>query len=140
MEPLPMAIVDPAQALGGDQPSPKTFGETTLQKLCEQAQISCRVTIKDPPRIRFHHGLEHYRRPGVYFVGVGASLTDRVWALRVLEILAYGFLDYGARECVCGRGLFVGQKPVGRPPVVGRPQTAAERMRAMRARRAVETV
>lgn len=28
-------------------------------------------------------------------------------SLRILEILAYGFFDYAARESICGRGIFV---------------------------------
>lgn len=43
--------------------------------------------------------------------GVAAGLLPetadaREQALRVLEVLAHGFHDYGARESVCQRGLF----------------------------------
>lgn len=126
----PVAI-DPGAA-------PAAVRAATLDELCRAAGIPCRVTIGEPTVIELHVGNDHYRYPGAYLVGIGARLgkkIDRITALRILEILAYGFFDYGARECICGRGLFVAVLPVGRPPRLGRAASAAERMRAMRRRR-----
>lgn len=60
---------------------------------------------------------------------------DKKSALRVLEVLAYGFNDYAAREAVCGRGLFIPVAPRGRPRT-GKALTPAEKMRQYRARKA----
>lgn len=61
------------------------------------------------------------------------SPENRRDCLYVLAVLAYGFNDYSARESVCGRGLFSVAPPVGRPRSKSA-RSAAERMRAMRAR------
>ncbi len=58
----------------------------------------------------------------------------RKQALMVLARLAYGFNDYGARECVCGRGLFQPSPGPGRPRK-GQALSGAERVRRLRARR-----
>ncbi|MGH8278376.1 MAG: hypothetical protein ACRETQ_02260 [Gammaproteobacteria bacterium] len=52
-------------------------------------------------------------------------------ALRILEILAYGFNDYAAREAVRGQGLFLPNARPGRTPR-GKALTGAERMRRLR--------
>lgn len=145
MTPIVMKLVSEAIHLAPDHTPPTPAREVTLRELCEVAGILCRVTIEKPRKILLHLGSDHYRSPNTYFVSVddigGEPWEDgtmsRVAALRVLEVLAYSFLDYGARESVCGRGLFVGRKPRGRPSQLGRRRTTAERMRSMRARRKV---
>lgn len=135
--PISACMVDSAISIPMDQ-IPPVIGEVTLRELCTTALIQKRVTESDPPRILFHAGRDHYRMPGEYFVGIGRTNTSltKIRALRVLEVLAYGFLDYGARECVCDRGLFFAAKPRGRPALSGgRAMTPAERMRTMRERR-----
>jgi hypothetical protein len=82
-------------------------------------------------------GNDHFAIGRDYFVGVGSEwkVGENV-ALRVLEVLAHGFHDYAARECICQKKLFAPPKRQGRPPKGVRAQTARERMAAMRARRA----
>jgi hypothetical protein len=56
-------------------------------------------------------GSEHLYSDDTYYVGVGKNWSlSRTSALRVLEVLAYGFHDYVVRECICGRGFFVAPK------------------------------
>ena len=81
-------------------------------------------------------GFNHFAVDRDYFVGVGdAWEPSAAAALRVLEVLAHGFHDYSARECVCGKKLFAIPKRHGRPPDGPRAKTARERMASMRARR-----
>jgi len=110
---ITMRLVEPAIILTPDRRPPAVVRDVTLSGLCDAAGIDCRVTIGRPPRIVLHRGQDHRRSvAGIYYVGIGRrrlrSRMTRVQALRILEVLAYGFFDYGARECVCGRGLFVG--------------------------------
>lgn len=56
-------------------------------------------------------------------------------ARKVLGILAYGFLDYAAREAVCGRGYFRAASRPGRPRT-GKAASGKERTRKARARQA----
>ena len=65
---------------------------------------------------------------GVAFPNYGGTQPD---ALRILEILAYGFLDYAAREALRGRGLFLPLAQPGRKST-GKALTGAERMRRLR--------
>lgn len=140
MRPIAMKLVAETTTLAPDHKRPVPIREVTLRELCEAARIPCRVTAEGSRRILLHGGLDHHRSPNAYFVGGvrgvhGSGAMGRVAALRALEVLAYSFMDYGARESVCGRGLFVAREPPGRRSRLGRPRTAAERMRAMRARR-----
>jgi hypothetical protein len=120
--PISMRVVWSATALAQDQPRPASIREVTLSDLCEAARIPCRITSDQPKRIVIHAGRDHLRDPRTYFVGMPGTRAKgaltRVRALRVLEVLAYGFLDYGARETVCGRGLFVAARPKRRPRTV----------------------
>jgi hypothetical protein len=65
---------------------------------------------------------------GVAFQAYRGTESD---TLRILEILAYGFQDYAAREALRGRGLFVPAAPSGRK-FTGKALTGAERMRRLR--------
>lgn len=70
-----------------------------------------------------------------HLVMVAQSLPrTREQALRALARLAYGFNDYGARECVCGRGLFRPSAGPGRRRG-GCALSGAERVRNLRARK-----
>jgi hypothetical protein len=114
------------------------LARTTLRRLCAEAGIPCRITggPSELRRIVLHTGTDHFLTPTVTYVGLGKHRArDPVRALRALEILAHGFHDYGARECVCGRGLFVAPTRTGRPRLGPQAMSAAERMRNMRARR-----
>lgn len=111
------------------------LARTTIPQLCALAGIRQRVTSGAWNPIVLHAGAEHFRGSRTSYVGVGAAKrSDRVQALRALEVLAHGFHDYAARECVCGQGLFAAPARRGRPPIGSRAMTAKERMRRMRAR------
>ncbi len=67
---------------------------------------------------------------GVALPGYRGTPRD---ALRILEILAYGFMDYAAREALRGKGLFLPRARPGRKPG-GKALSGAERMRRFRKR------
>lgn len=117
--------------------SPEIVEELDLERLCAEARIPCRVTGRLGPRIFLIRDARFLLLEGAYGIPVGMRPKGRVHALRVLEALAHVFHDYAARECVCGRGLFGTGTVRGRPPKGGRALSAAERMRAHRARRKV---
>lgn len=136
MKPLPMRVMIATPQHIFDE-VPATIWKTTLGELCREAGILKRVTGGTEPEIVCHLSPDHLIDEDTYYVSmVGLGEGDsRTQALRILEILAYGFCDYAARECVCGKGLFVGTQPKGRPPKSGQPKSAKERMVEMRARR-----
>lgn len=114
---------------------PPALARVNLAELCGWAGIPCRVSSGSTRPVTCVAGRDHYRVGEGLFVGVGLAWEpNRTTALRVLEVLAHSFHDYGARECVCGRGLFSVPKRRGRPPEGPRAKTARERMAAMRAR------
>jgi hypothetical protein len=116
---------------------PRTLGRTTLSDLCKLAGVSVCVSGGEGRSILCVTGSDHFLVDRDYLVGVGDEWSaDRTAALRVLEVLAHGFHDYAARECVCRKKLFSLPKRQGRPPNGLRAQTARERMAAMRGRRA----
>ena len=124
------------RVLMANEKAPSVAARTTIDELCKAAGVTMRVTGSKRRDVACAIGNTHAYTDNVYYVGVGDSWSpSRTSALRVLEVLAYGFHDYVARECVCGRGLFVPPKPMGRPLNGSRPMTAAERMAAMRARK-----
>jgi len=114
----------------------KSVSYTTVPELCSRAGIPLKVTMASWHKVILHAGTEHLRTPVASCVGVGKVRgSKRTKALRALEILAHGFHDYAARECVCSRGLFAAPARIGRPLVGSEPMTAKERMRRMRAKR-----
>jgi hypothetical protein len=116
--------------------APRALARTSIDDLCAVAGVAMRVSGGSRRAVVCVPGEKHLYTGSTYYVGVGdAWELSRTSALRVLEVLAYGFHDYVVRECVCGRGLFVPPKPMGRPMRGPRPMTAAERMAAMRARK-----
>lgn len=122
------------RTLTENEARPTATATLTLRELCTIAGVPLRVTSPHTPRVYLHRGAEHLAGPEEYWVGCGVRAFRRreTDAVRVLEVLAHGFHDYAARECVCGRGLFAGPRRRGRPVLGGRPMTAAERMRRMR--------
>jgi hypothetical protein len=139
MKPVVMDItICPPRALARSEGHPSELSQTSLEELCCVATIPLQVTGGVYDQLILVRSDDHFLRPGIYLIGVGKNRVD--WkptpedALRVLEILAYGFLDYGARECVCGRGYFVAKRGRGRPPKGGRAMTAVERNRQYRER------
>jgi hypothetical protein len=119
---------------------PHTLARTTLSELCTIAGVPVFVSGGEERSVTCIVGTDHFSVGRDYFVGVGNEWeANQTKALRVLEVLAHGFHDYAARECVCHKKFFSPPKRQGRPPVGARAKTARERMAAMRARRATAT-
>jgi len=119
-----------------DMRKPRALASLSIDELCAVAGVTMRVSGGKRRQVVCTTGATLLYTDDTYYVGVGDNWTpSRTSALRVLEALAYGFHDYVVRECVCGRGLFVPPKPMGRPLTGPRAKTPAERMAAMRARR-----
>jgi|ERR1700684_793268 len=132
---IPFTPFIPAPRARNDRPS--ALARTTLTELCSAAKLPMRVSGGEKHSVVCIAGSDHFSVGRDYFVGVGdAWNASPTAALRVLEVLAHGFHDYAARECICQKKLFVPPKRQGRPPNGARAQTARERMAAMRARRA----
>jgi len=112
------------------------IGRIRYDDLCRQAGLMARVSgpALDREILVLESG-EHTRivHPTATALAVVMPKFDASpeQALRVLEVLAYGFHDYAARECVCGRGLFRPVRPRGRP-FTGKALTAAARTRRAR--------
>lgn len=88
----------------------RTLAVISYRELCDLAGVSSRVSGPDlDRRVHILTGEQHAYpvgcpdEIGVAFPDYQGTQTD---ALRILEILAYGFFDYAARETVRGRGLF----------------------------------
>jgi hypothetical protein len=130
-------VVGP-RILHDSQKRPEALARFDIAELCVLAKIPMRVTGAEVT-IFIIAGTKHLRRRDRYYVGGGAWKPTRVAALRVLEVLADGFHDYAARECLNPVRKLVFHAPgrMGRPPVGHRAQTARERMAAMRARRSI---
>jgi len=117
----------------------KTLAVLSYRALCDLAGVPSRVTGADMDRhVHILTGVQHIRpvgmpdEIGIAFPRYRGSQPD---ALRILEILAYGFLDYAAREAVSGRGLFVPTAHRGRKST-GKALSGTERMRRLRLRNA----
>ena len=115
--------------------SARTLEVIPYHALCTLAGVPPRVSGPDLER-RVHSLAQE---PHAYPVGmpdeIGVALpgyrgTPRD-ARRILEILAYGFLDYAAREAVRGQDLF---RPTAQPGrrSTGKALSGAERMRRLR--------
>ena len=118
----------------------------TVESLCHQAGIECRVTGPSASRVVYLHRaghLEVHREPGntgAVSVGLPGDLPEkpREAALLVLAVLAYVVFDYAARESVRGRPEMRVSLPRGRPrsPTT---MTGAERQRRWREKQARRT-
>ncbi len=110
----------------------------TLRKLCTLAGVECRVTgFTADRRVRWAPSpdLRAVRAPGPMgevWLGVPGGHPRRR-ALRALGLLAYGALDYGARETLRGLTVATPSPGPGRPPT-GLAMTAAQRQRRYRER------
>lgn len=93
----------------------RTICVLSYRDLCQLAGIPPRISGPDlDRRIHILLGQQNLCPAGVP-VDLGVALPDYQGresdALRVLEILAYGFMDYAARETVRGCGLFLAESP-----------------------------
>ena len=96
---------------------PEVIARPSLAELCALAKIPLRGTGAYSV-IAVCRGETHFRgRPvegaPMYYAAYERWCEDRTSALRVLEILAHSFHDYGARECICPLRLFCapGEEP-----------------------------
>jgi len=137
MKPIPFHPMIAPPKIAASPPSRKAYPHLTdFARLCEAAGIPSRVTGGDPLRVALGPAQESIRCDNIRYVGLGQDFAKpaREKALRALEILTHAFHEYAAREAVCGRNLFSVPAKPGRPRSAGRPLSAAERMRRMRAR------
>jgi hypothetical protein len=111
--PADLDIASPQPLCGAERERALRCRRTDVESLCRRAGIRYRVTGGRQPLVAFWNGPTHgytvtpdSRR--LYVIG-RASLPrdDQERALRALEILAYGFHDYAARESVCGKDYFI---------------------------------
>jgi hypothetical protein len=99
---------------------------TTVEALCAVAGISYRVAGGNQPLVVLWGGPGHaytVTDHGGRIFAVdrnGLPRLKRERALRVLEILAYGFFDYAARESIVGRGYFIPPTPTSAGSSFGR--------------------
>jgi len=115
----------------------KTLAVLSYRALCDRAGVPPRVTGADMDRqVHILTGGQHIRPIGLPDA-IGVALPRyrgrQSDALRILEILAHGFLDYAAREAVRGCDLFVPTAGCGRKST-GKALSGAERMRRLRSR------
>lgn len=139
MTPIPSHIFqNHPRVLHDAAPRPEAVARYALHELCALAKIPCRVT-GSWTEIFLISGNKNFYRNDARWVSIGREWKPtRIAALRILETLAYGFFDYGARECLrpISSQLFCAPKPLGRPTKGVRAMTAKERVANMRARRA----
>ncbi len=90
----------------------RTRRRRTVADICAQAGVRYRVSGGSPPHVILWNRPSGYTTAetgeklyAIDCAGLPQQRPQR--ALRILEILAYGFQDYFARESVCGRGYFV---------------------------------
>ncbi|MDP1830500.1 MAG: hypothetical protein Q8K67_00435 [Geothrix sp.] len=103
--PLPLGGVERARAL--------RLRARTIVEVCFEAGVRCRVTGGPAPHLVLwdspHHGytVDDAGMPFYAVSRIGLPQRKQPRALKILEILAYGFQDYIARASVCGRGFFI---------------------------------
>ena len=100
--------------------APRVGRRETVESLCREAHIDCRVTGPSAGRvvyIRRASKFEIFREPGsLGVVSMGVPKDDvRERAVLVLGALAYAVFDYAARESMRGRPESKPCLPVGRP-------------------------
>lgn len=51
---------------------------------------------------------QHFKTKQGNIIGISKFIQEPepIKAMRIIEIMAYSFFDYAARECVCGKGYF----------------------------------
>jgi len=117
----------------------------TYQQLCAIADVPARISGNAlDRRICIGHASAQPEKlcapNGDYFVPAPTSGSlDQEQALYILGFLAYAFLDYAARETVCGRGVFSTATPHGRPRT-GKAKSGRERTQQWRTQRTEKMV
>lgn len=118
----------------------RTLAVFSYRALCALAGVAPGISGADLDRHIHIFGAGPNIRPVGLPDALGIALPDFHGlpgdALSALEILAYGFLDYAARETVHGRGLFLPVKGRGRK-AGGKALSGAERMRRWRGKSAI---
>jgi hypothetical protein len=108
-----LAIPSPLPLGGEDRARVLRLRTRTVADICIEAAVRCRVTGGPIPHLvlwdaSFHGYTVDKEGMPLYAVSkTGLPQRKQQRALKILEILAYGFNDYIARESVCGRGFFV---------------------------------
>lgn len=120
--PLVMRLSADAKKWG--KPEPLTRDDAfSIKELCEQAGIPCRVTghnadLKMIALIDSENDFIIMEDDGPFY-SVGKKTipeTDSAdIALRILEVMAYTFHEYSARECLNHQGFFVAPPDAWRP-------------------------
>lgn len=113
MRPIPPHVRIPAPVYHN---GPLPHGVTcAVAQWCARAEIPFRVTGGPIRKARLcpdlpTHAWTVTETEGLVYLVAGPCLPESpnptIEALRVLEVLAHGFHDYGARESVCQKGLF----------------------------------
>jgi hypothetical protein len=110
-----LAIPSPLPLCGADRARVLRLRARTVPQVCFDAAVRCRVTGGPIPHLVLWDSPFHgytVDEDGMSFYAVSkAGLPQRKQqrAMKILEVLAYGFMDYTARESVCGRGFFICQ-------------------------------
>lgn len=103
--PLNVRIAHPRPYLGERLNIVRT---TTLKHLLEEVDLPLRVSgpSANPKVILFDAQDLNYRGKSVYYVGIGGISDSEITGF-VLEVLAFGFHDYSARESIVGHVKFI---------------------------------
>lgn len=108
-----LSIPAPMPLGGQDRTKVLRLRTRTVEEVCLEAVVRCRVTGGPTLHLVLWNAPFHgytVDRDGMTLYAVSkAGLPQRKQqrALKILEILAYGFHDYIARESVCGRGFYI---------------------------------
>lgn len=108
-----LEIPAPTPLRGEDWKRAMRLPARSVQDICAVAQVRCRVSGAISPQVVLwnlpHHGYteDELGVPRYAVSTQGLPQRKQQRALRVLEILAFGFQDYVARESVCGRVYFL---------------------------------
>lgn len=108
-----LAIPSPLPLGGEDRAKALRLRTRTVADVCREAAVRCRVTGGPTPHLVLWDAPLHgytVDKEGMPLYAVsktGLPQRKQQRALKILEILAYGFQDYIARESVCGRGFFI---------------------------------
>ena len=77
-----------------------------LPTLCKNAGVKLRVTQPSFEKVYLDNTSDkNFVSPFGYVVGTKKLPQDNS-AFRIIEVLAYGFFDYAARETICHKGYF----------------------------------
>lgn len=99
--------------------------------LYAKAGVNIRVSGVPDRVVRIYGGDQNYYKASCneFIVGVpGFKGLTETSALKALEVLAYGFNDYKARESMCGFVKFAIRPGRGRKPLNGKAMTTSQRV------------